>query len=521
MKKIIYILIISLCPLISLAQNLEWALKVGGSYDDECRDVTHDEDGNIYLTGGFCNSVNFNPHGTPFFLNSHGVDVLDIFIAKYDPDFNLIWALSIGNNGWESGRSIKVDSSNNVYVSGHFSGNVDFDPSSGNYFLYSLELSHFLAKYNADGHFEWAKIIGNNTNSTFLLESHLFIDNNENVFSHQNDTLKSFDINGNLLWYKAISGGPILLGKTRFAYMANFTYPHIFQYYYQDTVRLSMFGVNNGNQHSYLVANTNDGFIGGYISEGHDGEILICGKFWGSVSFYGFNDTITISNYDSVMIWPGLLWPFEKEFIAKIDTLGNAIWVNTNMEPNLEPYILKTNSVGEIFTVNTGLIAKYDSSFNLLAYSIFLGGSGNDHIGGMELYDDTAIICGHFMNVIDVDLTNNFYFLSTYLYEDIFIAKYSSFDITTNPVFVKRMPNKGDKIAIYPNPSTGVYCLEFNEPNTNSVLIVYDIYGRELISQKVESNNYILDISQYKNGIYLLTIIQKNEMSSIKLVKQD
>jgi len=359
---------------------------------------------------------------------------------------------------------------------------------------------------------------------------------------HENDTLKRFDSSGNIVWKKKLSGLPILLDKSKFAYIDYFKTPFEYNYYYQNTVRLNSFDIDNNNQNSYLIAHTDDGFIGGFINKGHNGEILISGKFWGSVSFYSSIDTVTISNYDSTSSAPGHHGPLAKEFIAKIDTSGNTIWIKHYNGKGPIPYILKTNTNGEIFTagflvfsanfdpagsriITNGdfgnYIAKYDSSFNYLACATFLGGSYNDFIGGIEFYNDTAIIFGQFFGKIDVDLTNNNYFLTASFPEDIFVAKYSNFDITTNPVSVNEVTNKLSKIDVFPNPSTGVYYLKFNKSKSNPLLILSDIYGRKIISKEVDRDGYALDISRYRNGIYLLTIIQGSEKTSVKLVKQD
>lgn len=62
MKKII-LPFLCLISFSLLSQNLEWAHRIGGSYEDNCFDMAIDSLDNIYLTGGICNSVNFNLNG--------------------------------------------------------------------------------------------------------------------------------------------------------------------------------------------------------------------------------------------------------------------------------------------------------------------------------------------------------------------------------------------------------------------------------------------------------------------------
>ncbi|HET6992793.1 MAG TPA: hypothetical protein VFJ43_15775, partial [Bacteroidia bacterium] len=66
---------------------------------------------------------------------------------------------SIGTSaaGVETGRSICVDASGNIYVYGTFAGTADFDPSAGTNTATANGTSSdlFVAKYNSSGAFQW------------------------------------------------------------------------------------------------------------------------------------------------------------------------------------------------------------------------------------------------------------------------------------------------------------------------------------------------------------------------------
>lgn len=72
--------------------------------------------------------------------------------------------------------------------------------------------------------------------------------------------------------------------------------------------------------------------------------------------------------------------------------------------------------------------------------------------------------------------------------------------------------NKG--ISVYPNPSNNY--VKFNGINTNEKvqLMVFDVYGK-LIHKDVITDNYILNISKFDNGVYFLNIEGKTH----KLIK--
>gem|GEM_PF-1274441 len=54
----------------------------------------------------------------------------DGFVAKYDTNGNFLWARSFGSVGDDRGIAVSVDSTGNVFVGGLFEGTVDFDQTS-------------------------------------------------------------------------------------------------------------------------------------------------------------------------------------------------------------------------------------------------------------------------------------------------------------------------------------------------------------------------------------------------------
>lgn len=76
-------------------------------------------------------------------------------------------AVRFGGTGFDQVVDIVADPDGSVYVTGTFSGSVDFDPGAGSSFLTSLGLSDvFLAKYTAAGALVWADRIGGTSADT-------------------------------------------------------------------------------------------------------------------------------------------------------------------------------------------------------------------------------------------------------------------------------------------------------------------------------------------------------------------
>src|SRR5687767_3148744 len=127
MKKI-YALLLSTVSTVSSAQNLEWARGMGGGGVDMGHTIAVDNIGNVYATGIFNGTVDFDPGAGVFNLTSAGS--WDIFIQKIDFAGIFQWAKRVGSTGDDRGQSIATDGAN-VYLTGFFSLNPDFDPGAG------------------------------------------------------------------------------------------------------------------------------------------------------------------------------------------------------------------------------------------------------------------------------------------------------------------------------------------------------------------------------------------------------
>ena len=131
----------------------QWANAIGGAGGDFVYSIVPDPAGNgdVYTTGHFTGTVDFDPGAGTFNLTSVGGR--DVFISKLDGAGNLIWAKAVGGPGEDYVRSIAVDpaGSGDVYAIGYFSATADFDPGPVTFNLTSIGLADFymlkLVKY--------------------------------------------------------------------------------------------------------------------------------------------------------------------------------------------------------------------------------------------------------------------------------------------------------------------------------------------------------------------------------------
>lgn len=203
--------------------NFIWAKRMGGgSFPDggSGNDIVIDANQNVYITGNFRGTIDFNPSTTVNNLTSAGSDNnnYDVFVLKLDNLGNYVWACRLGGIDNDLVTSIALDSSNNVYTAGSFINVADFDPSTATFNLEAgmFNSDTFISKLDTYGNFIWAKSF--KTNSTGFQSNFCFsavLDNQDNIcitgsFTGQVD----FDTSANVQFISPTdNGGDIYVAK--------------------------------------------------------------------------------------------------------------------------------------------------------------------------------------------------------------------------------------------------------------------------------------------------------------------
>lgn len=130
--------------------NYIWSKSFGSDGEEWASAVAVDDSGNIILVGYFLGAVNFGGGS----LYSSGYDV---FVAKFSPNGNHIWSKRFGDAANDWGKSVAVDASGNIAVSGHFYGTIDF---GGGTLTSAGGADIFIAKFDPDGNHLWSKRFG-------------------------------------------------------------------------------------------------------------------------------------------------------------------------------------------------------------------------------------------------------------------------------------------------------------------------------------------------------------------------
>lgn len=419
---------IFICKLNS-SGNFIWAkaIKDSGNMNMASLSIAVDSTCNVYITGYFNGIIDFDPGDDTLNISEFG---LHIFILKLDSSGNFVWVKTFGDiNGSQcQGHSIKLDSYNNVYVTGEFAGVVDFDPGLDTFHLNSnYQVVAFILKLDSAGNFKWAKhfvggifddsrgksiavdISGNvystgyfdgtfdfdpDSSATFYLHSNV---------SHPNIYISKLDSAGNFVWAKVMTG----------------------------------YGFSEGNS----------------IAVDDSGNVYTTGHFGGATDFDP--DSSAVFNLIPV---PGSGVNWGNVFISKLNSAGNFVWAKQVGGPNpaFGYYIVLDDSANVYSTGFFGGTVDFDPDtsviFNLTfagyraAFFLKLNSAGNfiwakqvsgtDEATGSSIAfcnSDSIYVCGYYTHTIHFDCDTLAHASSNINSQDMFIAKLSYMPSIINP----------------------------------------------------------------------------------------
>lgn len=158
--------------------QLLWQKIISSSGEELSQAICLDQQGNIYITGGFTSdAIDFDPGPSQHFIygpgNCYYGSSHSYFLAKFNNNGNFIWVRNSGSchgSGFcgsdVSGRAVTVDHSGNVLVSGYFSYDLSF--GSDTIFANACGTDIFVAKFNNNGVNIFAFGIGSSSSSATI-----------------------------------------------------------------------------------------------------------------------------------------------------------------------------------------------------------------------------------------------------------------------------------------------------------------------------------------------------------------
>jgi hypothetical protein len=404
MKKgiLITLVVITWCTVVlSQTPGWQWVKNPSGAGTIISNSVAADGSGNVYITGYYYNSAPTFGSTTLAFSS-----VGNIFIVKYSPAGNVVWARGVGGTGFDQPRSIATDGSGNVYITGVFdSPSITFgattltNAGTGN-------IDMFIAKYDTLGNVLWAKRAGG-TKREFA--EAVTVDFSGNVY-----VSGSFEST-------TVTFGSVVLTNT------NTISEDIYLVKYDPAGNVLWARSGGGTGLEWATCVATDPF----------GNVVIAGPYYSASITFG---TTTLVN-------PFPL-PNEEMFIVKYDSSGNVLWVRGPAGTGYdELYSVAADAFGNVFvagvaysdsvtfgsTVVTNplggyydmILAKYDSSGSLL-WAKKPGGSGSDYAYALAVdASGNAYVTGYFDSDTLFFDASSYVLINPNYYADMFVAKYN------------------------------------------------------------------------------------------------
>ena len=300
------------------AGQFEWVRGFAGSAYNSPASIHFNPTLGCLLTGSFQGSCNFNPNSpSSTTLSSNGSN--DIFIAKFNENGGFEWAHGFGSTSNDVGKKVISDSLSNIYCTGVFRNEVDFDPGPGTNikgYFFGRATDIFLMKLDSLGNVFWTEAISEpdfqEVHDMKISRGELFLAGSFNGtvdfdFSSNNNQLTAqtpkdgfllnIDLNSNFGWVKQVSNTCKTLAfnkKGEFYIGGGFT----------DSIDLDPSSghyilTSSGASDAYLGKYNKEGdFIKGFSFSGPAGEGVSCvaigdddnpvcsGVFYGTTDFY-------------------------------------------------------------------------------------------------------------------------------------------------------------------------------------------------------------------------------------------
>jgi hypothetical protein len=133
--------------------NLLWVDGLGGTDIDQANSIAADATGNLYVTGLFASTLNFNPAGNAT-LTAGGFE--DAFLLKLNSAGQFGWVKDLATINFNAaqGTGVALDATGHVFVAGYFSGTLTLDPvASGATLTTAGDFDVFVGEYDTSGNF--------------------------------------------------------------------------------------------------------------------------------------------------------------------------------------------------------------------------------------------------------------------------------------------------------------------------------------------------------------------------------
>lgn len=481
-----------------------WQRQVGGPAMDRVFDMAVDKSGNSYTIGKFLSGGDFDPDpDKEFWMEPAGYQ--NLFIMKLNYKGDLVWAKQIKGDQYAStlGCSIKIDDNGNIYFSGLYARQADFDPGPGEYWSSSVQgFNGFLCKLNKVGDFLWMMQCQSVSSFSPVID-----------ISKYGDIVMAGQYDGVAKFICSTSPDTVTIRATSGA----------------ETVYVMKLDHNGHISWTQSLG----GHSAGSVKFDNKGDILITGDFYNAVLCkVGAQGNYIGSGCNFIGKYKN--WGQGMTF----DKAGNIYLIGTDVLPvgnNREVFILKADTQLHILWHK-----EMGRGFESEGWGIALDADENIYITG-SFSDSIFFDSGHILvsqaqqdmflckmdnsgRVLELqsfgdiaqDQGNALAYVNGYLYLAGTIENGYA-DIVVEKFRVKQ--NEPQAVLVYPNPGNNILKLD-NYSEGSWQIEVYNSKGIRLYNQSSELGQIEIDISGYESGMYYVILTDCNQKKvTCKIIK--
>ncbi|MFI5151465.1 MAG: T9SS type A sorting domain-containing protein [Bacteroidia bacterium] len=334
-----------------------WAISISGDSTEAFSGMTLDTVGNIYVTGTFQGTVDFDPSSGVYNLKSYGICA---FIAKYGPGGNFIWAKKLPSSAKNSNGDDVKYGKNFIYLSGRFYGQMNFGsgPTADSVIAPNSYSYTYILKLDLSGNHIWSFSIAN------AMDYHpgqLYLDKNGNIVAG-GVFWGTADFDPSPLKYNLNAGSNQIYLD---AYYASYTENKIFNWAFN-------IGGNFETMNGQVKLTSNN-------------KLYTSGAFWGTDNFAntGPSYNLTSAGYNPSGSSYADLY-FARYSVSKLGTCNPPVQVNFHSTPSS----CVPGSDGTLQVTVSGGKAPYAYSWSPAPGS----GQGTANVGGLSVGTHSLII---------------------------------------------------------------------------------------------------------------------------------
>lgn len=458
-----------------------WVKTIGGTGLDSPGYIQLDSLGNIFITGSFQNTVDFNPGTSTANLTSAGSG--DIFLLKLDNSGNYIFAKRFGGTGTDIGTILKSDMNGNIYLCGTFySPTISF---SGHTISFLGNYDSFLVKLDPLGTATWAVAYYAQTNDMVL-------DDSTNIYLTGDYYGQNVDMDPGVgTYYMSVTGG---ISDNDFFLLKLTTNG--------DFVWVKNNGSGNDDDEGTGVGIDSQGNI--ITSMDYSTNVVKLAK-WTPAGTYIYLNTGGNTSTTSVIRANKLLVDAADNIILSGSISGGISW---------------SGNQGSLFGASDVFIQKFTNAGNPIAgYEIVIGDAMMERFKAFSVdYHGGMYLIGSFQGTVDFNYSssaiNN---LTSIGSDDIFILKLAQPTLGS----VNLTTNSANDFSIQPNPFSANLNIQVASESEIYSISIFTIDGKLMFKNENKSQMKALQINtiDWPNGIYFVTILNEQGQKNLKLIK--